>query len=88
SGTVKWNKKLKARIDDRVDEIAAKLSEQLSQIMQKDTFQEIEGSWLCLQKLILNSALGTAQKVNLLNISKDELLEQFEDAPAVDRSPI
>lgn len=88
SGTVTWNKNLTATIEDAVAAIDAKMSEQLSQIMQKDTFQELEGSWLGLQKLIRNSALGTAQKVKLLNISKDELLEQFEDAPAVDRSPI
>lgn len=56
--------------------------------MQQDSFQELEGSWLGLQKLIRNSALGTSQKVKLLNITKDELLEQFEDAPAVDRSPL
>lgn len=88
SGTVTWDKNLTDTIANAVAAIDKKMSEQLSQIMQKDNFQQLEGSWLGLQKLIRNSALGTSQKVKLLNISKDELLEQFEDAPAVDRSPL
>ncbi|GEK08120.1 type VI secretion system contractile sheath large subunit [Pseudoalteromonas peptidolytica] len=88
SGTVTWDKNLTDTIANAVAEIDKKMSQQLSAIMQQDSFQELEGSWLGLQKLIRNSALGTSQKVKLLNITKDELLEQFEDAPAVDRSPL
>lgn len=88
SGTVTWDKNLTDTIANAVAAIDKKMSAQLSAIMQKDEFKQLEGSWLGLQKLIRNSALGTSQKVKLLNISKDELLEQFEDAPAVDRSPI
>ena len=87
SGTVTWDKNLTDTIANAVAAIDKKMSAQLSAIMQQEEFKQLEGSWLGLQKLIRNSALGTSQKVKLLNISKDELLEQFEDAPAVDRSP-
>lgn len=88
SGTVTWDKNLTDTIANAVAAIDKKMSAQLSAIMQQEEFKKLEGSWLGLQKLIRNSALGTSQKVKLLNISKDELLEQFEDAPAVDRSPL
>jgi len=88
SGTVTWSKNLTDTINSAVAAIDEKMSAQLSTIMQQESFQKLEGSWRGLQKLVQNSELGTSQKIRLMNISKDELLEQFEDAPAVDRSPL
>jgi type VI secretion system protein ImpC len=88
SGTVTWDKNLTKTIENAIAEIDKQMSKQLSAIMQKEEFKTLEGSWRGLQKLVKESELGPTQKIKLVDFNKEELLEQFEDAPAVDRSPI
>ncbi len=85
-GSVSWDKNLTKTIEDAIVGIDAKISEQLSSAMHNDAFQKLEGSWRGMQKLVKNSDLGSQQKIKLIDFTRDELLEQFEDAPAVDRS--
>ena len=56
--------------------------------MQQQDFQKLEGSWRGLQKLVKESELGRDLKIRMVDFSQEELLEQFEDAPAIDRSPL
>ncbi|USD66343.1 type VI secretion system contractile sheath large subunit [Vibrio sp. SCSIO 43136] len=88
SGTVTWDKNLTKTIENAIAEIDVQMSRQLSEIMQQDDFQRLEGSWRGLSKLVTESETGQSLKIRLADYSKDELLEQFEDAPAVDRSPL
>ncbi|RYV01392.1 type VI secretion system contractile sheath large subunit [Shewanella sp. OPT22] len=85
-GTVTWDKNLTLTIQKAISAIDSKISEQLSDVMKNSDFQKLEGTWLGLQKLIKNSELGPQLKIKLADYTKDELLEQFEDAPAIDRS--
>ncbi|MCL9781224.1 type VI secretion system contractile sheath large subunit [Vibrio sp. S4M6] len=85
-GTVSWDKSLTFTIDKAISALDSKISEQLSQVMQDSEFQKIEGTWLGLHKLVKNSELGPNLKIKLSNYTKQELLEQFEIAPAIDRS--
>ncbi|MGB1240007.1 MAG: type VI secretion system contractile sheath large subunit, partial [Pseudomonadales bacterium] len=64
------------------------MSKQLSAVMQHDEFRRLEGSWRGLNKLVKESELGSSLKIRLVDFNKEELIEQFEDAPAVDRSPL
>lgn len=88
SGTVTWDKNLTKTIENAIQEIDKKLSKQLSQVMQQNEFQKLEGSWRGLQKLVKESELGRDLKIKMVDFSQEELLEQFEDAPAIDRSPL
>ncbi|OED43360.1 EvpB family type VI secretion protein [Endozoicomonas sp. (ex Bugula neritina AB1)] len=85
-GTVVWSKNLTSTIEEAVNALDDKISSQLSQVLHQDKFQKLEGSWRGLNKMIRNSELGPDLKVRILDITRDELIEQFEDAPAVDRS--
>lgn len=85
-GTVTWNKNLTLTIENSVLAIDKKISKQLSAVMKNGDFQKLEGTWLGLQKLVKNSELGPSLKMKLADYTKNELLEQFEDAPAIDRS--
>ncbi|MFY2509996.1 type VI secretion system contractile sheath large subunit [Vibrio pectenicida] len=85
-GTVTWDKNLTLTIEKAVTELDKKISDQLSVVMKNKELQKLEGSWLGLQKLVKNSELGPDLKIKLVDYTKDELLEQFEDAPAIDRS--
>ncbi|MEH6470519.1 MAG: type VI secretion system contractile sheath large subunit [Halopseudomonas sp.] len=87
-GTVVWDNNVTKTIENAIAEIDKQMSKQLSTIMQQDDFQRLEGSWRGLNKLVKESELGPSLKIRLVDFQKDELLEQFEDAPAVDRSPL
>lgn len=84
-GTVTWDKNLTLTIGNAIDAIDRQLSSQLSAVLKNPDFQKLEGSWLGLEKLIKNSELGVSLKIKLADYTKDELLEQFENAPAIDR---
>ena len=88
SGTVTWDKNVTKTIENAITEIDKQMSRQLSAIMQQDDFRQLEGSWRGLNKLVGESDTGQSLKIKLVDFNKDELLEQFEDAPAVDRSPL
>ncbi len=85
-GTVTWDKNLTKTIEDAVVALDEKISVQLADVMHNNSFQKLEGSWRGLQKLVKNSELSRQQKVRIIDFTRDELLEQFEDAPAIDRS--
>ncbi|WP_310620647.1 type VI secretion system contractile sheath large subunit [Flexibacterium corallicola] len=87
-GTLAWDQNVGVTIRKAVAEIDKLMSKQMSAIMQNEKFRSLEGSWRGLQKVIRQSEIGAQQKVKLLDYNKEELLEQFEDAPAVDRSPL
>lgn len=84
SGTVTWDKNVTKTIENAIVEIDKKLSKQLSKVMQENDFQKLEGSWRGLQKLVKESDLGRSLKIKMVDYTKDELLDQFEDAPAID----
>ncbi len=85
-GTLTWDKNLTLTIEKAIIAIDEQISVQLSAVMKNKDFQKLEGSWLGLQKLIKNSELGSKLKIRLADFTKDELLDQFENAPAIDRS--
>ncbi|WP_310621197.1 type VI secretion system contractile sheath large subunit [Flexibacterium corallicola] len=87
-GTIAWDKNVGVTIRKAVAEIDRLMSKQMSAIIQEDKFQTLEGSWRGLQKVVRESEIGPQQKIKLLDYNKEELLEQFEDAPAIDRSPL
>ncbi len=87
-GQVVWDKNVGETIKKAVAAIDKLMSKQMSVVMQNDKFRSLEGSWRGLQKVVRESDLGPNQKIRLVDFNKEELLEQFEDAPAVDRSPL
>lgn len=86
-GTVTWDKNVTKTIENAIALIDTRLSKQLSAVIQQDAFKTLEGSWRGLSKLVKESDLGTDLKIQVIDYTKDEFIEQFEDAPAIDRSP-
>ena len=87
-GSLTWDQNVGVTIRKAVAEIDKLMSQQMSAIMQNEKFRVLEGSWRGLQKVVRETELGSSQKIRLVDYNKEELLEQFEDAPAVDRSPL
>jgi type VI secretion system protein ImpC len=67
-------------INARIAAIDEMLSRQVDQIMHHADFQRLEGSWRGLNKLVMNSETGESMKIRVLNVSKKELLRDFQAA--------
>jgi type VI secretion system protein ImpC len=76
----------KAGLDDMIAAIDRKLGEQLDEILHNAQFQELESAWRSLRFLVDRVDFRENVKVEVLNVSKEELLEDFEDAPEVVKS--
>ncbi|RMO82713.1 ImpC [Pseudomonas syringae pv. philadelphi] len=76
----------KALVDRMITDIDSKLSRQMDEILHHADFRALEASWRGLQLLIERTDFRENIKVELLSISKQDLLEDFEDSPEVVQS--
>jgi len=88
SGQLTVSKNMDVAINSRIAEIDRLLSSQLNEIMHHEDFQKLEGSWRGLQYLVKNSLTGTMLKIRVMNITKKELLKDFERALEFDQSTL
>ena len=71
----------KAMLDHHIGEIDRKLSLQLDEIMHHANFQKMEVAWRSLKFLVERTDFKKNVKIDLLDVSKEELAEDFEDSP-------
>lgn len=71
----------KALLDSYIAKIDDTISRQLDEIMHHPRFQEIEANWRGLKYLVDRSDFKANTRVELLDVSKEDLREDFEDAP-------
>ncbi|WP_294952897.1 type VI secretion system contractile sheath large subunit [uncultured Gilliamella sp.] len=83
SSSQKIEKLDKHLLDYHISQIDQKLSRQLDEIMHHETFQEIEGTWRGLKFLVDRTDFRRNVKIELLDVSKEELRQDFEDAPEI-----
>ena len=75
-----------ALIDEFISEIDQKLSAQLDAIMHDPEVQKLESAWRSLKFLVDRTDFRENIKIEIMNASKEELLEDFEDSPEVPKS--
>ena len=88
SGQLTMSKNMDVAINSRIAEIDRLLSAQLNEIMHHEDFQKLESSWRGLHYLVKNSLTGTMLKIRVMNITKKELLKDFERALEFDQSTL
>ncbi|WP_339490397.1 type VI secretion system contractile sheath large subunit [Pseudomonas sp. EL_65y_Pfl2_R95] len=76
----------KAMVDRMIAEIDAKLSSQMDEILHNQNFQALESSWRGLKLLVDRTDFRENTKLELINASKQDLLEDFEDSPEIVQS--
>ncbi|RLB65085.1 MAG: type VI secretion system contractile sheath large subunit [Deltaproteobacteria bacterium] len=76
----------KALVDAMIAEIDHKLSRQIDEIVHNDAFQKLESAWRGLKFTIDRVDFRENVKVEMLNVSKDDLLMDFEDSPEIPKS--
>ena len=86
AGTQKDAKADKASVDAMIAEIDRKLSKQLDAIMHSEALQRLESSWRGLKMLIDRTDFRENVKIELFNVSKEDLQADFEDAPDITKS--
>ncbi len=76
----------KAMVDRMIAEIDAKLSKQVDEILHHPDFQALESSWRGLQLLVDRTNFRENIKLEIINASKQDLLEDFEDSAEITQS--
>ena len=85
-GTVVVSENLAATIDARVAELDQLISKQLSAVMHAPEFQKLEGSWTGLNYLVKNTSTSQNLKIKMMNVTKKELVKDFQSALEFDQS--
>lgn len=70
-------------IDAMIAEIDRRISKQVNQVLHHETFQRYESSWRGLRYLIDHCDFRQNLRVSMLQASKEELREDFEDASEI-----
>ena len=76
----------KAMVDRMIAEIDAKLSRQMDEILHNAEFQALESSWRGLKLLVDRTNFRENIKLEIINASKQDLLDDFEDSPEITQS--
>jgi type VI secretion system protein ImpC len=68
-------------IDDLIADIDRKMSAQVDAILHDETFQAVESTWRGLKFLVDRTSFDAGNMVEILDVTKQELMDDFEDAP-------
>lgn len=85
-GSVVISENLAATIDARVAELDGLISKQLSAVMHAPEFQKLESSWTGLNYLVRNTSSTQTLKIKMMNVTKKELVKDFQAAMEFDQS--
>lgn len=75
-----------AAIDQMIAEIDAKLSSQVDEILHNESFKTLESAWRSLRFAVDRTDFRQNIKIEIMNVSKADLLTDFEDSPEVAKS--
>lgn len=69
----------KALVDHMISEIDARISAQVNEILHRPEFQKLESAWRSLLFLVDRTDFRENVRIELLNVTKDTLVADFED---------
>lgn len=75
-----------AEVDQMIAELDQKLSLEVDEILHNKDVQKLESSWRSLKYLIDRTDFRENIKVEMLNVNKQDLFDDFEDAPEITKS--
>ena len=73
----------KALLDHHIAELDFQISRQLDVVMHHEGFQQVEAAWRGLKSLIDHTDFRQNVKIEVLDISKEDLRQDFEDSPEI-----
>ncbi|MDR2386082.1 MAG: type VI secretion system contractile sheath large subunit [Deltaproteobacteria bacterium] len=78
----------KTTVDRMIAEIDYRMGRQIDEILHHQDFQALESAWLGLKLLIDRSDFRENIEVEIINLTKDELLDDFLDASEMAQSSL
>jgi type VI secretion system protein ImpC len=76
----------KTLLDEHIASLDEQISRQLDAVMHHADFQRVESTWRGVKSLIDQTDFRQNVRIELLDISKDHLIQDFEDAPEIAQS--
>lgn len=76
----------KSLVDQMLVELDKKISTQMDEILHDDKFQQLESAWRGLKLFVDRTDFNENNKIEILHVTKEELLEDFEFAPETTQS--
>ncbi|KJV25739.1 type VI secretion system contractile sheath large subunit [Pantoea sp. SM3] len=76
----------KTLLDHHIAELDYQISRQLDAVMHHDEFQKVESVWRGLKSLVDKTDFRQNVKLEVLDVSKEDLRQDFEDAPEIIQS--
>ncbi|KMQ52594.1 type VI secretion system protein ImpC [Chitinispirillum alkaliphilum] len=76
----------KTVLDQIIADIDSKISDQLDEVLHHPDFQKMESAWRSLKFLVDRTDFRKNVKIDVLDMAKDELIEDFEDAAEIIQS--
>ncbi|MEG1610194.1 MAG: type VI secretion system contractile sheath large subunit [Bilophila sp.] len=73
-------------VDQMIADLDARLSSQVNAVLHNETFQKLESAWRGLKFLVDRTDFRQNIKMEFINVSKEDLLADFEDTPEVTKS--
>ncbi len=73
-------------VNEMIAELDKKLSAQINEIMHHAEVQKLESAWRGLKYVVDHTDFRENMKLEVLNVSKEDLLTDFEDSPEVTKS--
>ena len=73
-------------INDMIAQLDAKMGRQIDTILHDPKVQQLESAWRGLKFLVDRTDFRENIKIEILNVSKDDLLADFEDSPELVKS--
>lgn len=75
-------------LDNLIAQIDTKISSQLDEILHNEKFQQLESAWRGLKFVVDRTDFRKNVRIEMLNVSKEALLESYEDAPELIQSAL
>jgi len=72
--------------DEMIADLDKKLCRQVDAILHNPDFQRLESAWRSLKFLVDRTNFRENIKLEILNVSKEDLLADFEDSPEITKS--
>ncbi|MDU7559101.1 MAG: type VI secretion system contractile sheath large subunit [Pseudomonas sp.] len=76
----------KFRVDQMISEIDLALSKQMDEILHQPQFQQLESAWRGLKLLVDRTDFRENIKLDVLHVTKEEMLDDFDNAGDITRS--
>lgn len=73
-------------VDEMIAGVDQKLSAQMDAILHNEEYKKLESAWRGLNFLVKRTDFRENLKIELLSVSKQQLLDDFEDAPEITKA--